>query len=550
MELELSLFDDAVEKFERVLNRDQGPSHAIAAYGQGVGLYRLAQRDMEDGKMGSAMMRITKAIESCQDFSLSFGCTRKLLGDLYSFGALLPNDLFLESQEPIAAVSKKLEFVRNGEETYRSLMGLWGDTTPSHVKASTMCDVGTNILLQAQIVENSMDEALKVTVADLYEKSRRAYEAALEMDPLLAPAWCGLGSAAVSSDPLLAQHAYSRSLQIQKMFPDAYANLGFLYTSNKEFQASESVMNALTQVADTPMMWINRAFILERTAKSLIGKAGNAMLNLANAADAYRAAMQVMKHSESQLGLAVTCRVAEEKDANRMRSKERSLHQEALALTREYNGKNVGSRDTVALLEGVLTLEQVATIDKSATWKTDALAKGETLLTMEDGRLNLKAFEKKAPTDGKPGDDEAKTPEVQVFPIAVSLQRQILHEPDRPEHWLQLAKSLLNSPDAHAAVDSAAMAAERVVNMLTDILVHPHRGKGAIEPLTAARTLADGLALIHWLESHVSARRDVKSTESTQVHEAKVGAPFALERALMIDPGNAIAREALRSYAQ
>lgn len=299
------------------------------------------------------------------------------------------------------------------------------------------------------------------------------------------------------------------------------------------------------------MMWINRAFILERTAKSLIGEGGKASVNLSNAADAYRAAMQVMKHSESQLGLAMTCRVQEEKDANRKGSKRRSLHQEALALTKEYNGKSVASRDTVALLEGVLTLEQVATSDKSPTWRADALAKGESLLTNGDGFLNLEAFEAFNSTKDRPDNDEAKLPEEYAFPAVVSLQRQILHEPDRPELWLQLAKSLLSSTCTRSAVDSAAIAAERVVNMLTDNLVHPHRGKGPVEPLGAARTLADGLTLIHWLEPHISARRLARSTDLAQDEEENVSAtPFALERALMIDPANSIAREALKNLSQ
>jgi hypothetical protein len=39
-------------------------------------------------------------------------------------------------------------------------------------------------------------------------------------------------------------------VQLDKSFPDAYANLGFLYVSRRALKPSESVMDSLTQVSD------------------------------------------------------------------------------------------------------------------------------------------------------------------------------------------------------------------------------------------------------------------------------------------------------------
>lgn len=544
--MELSLFDDAVEKFERVLFRKEGFNHAVASYGQGVGLYYLARRDFEDRKYGSSMARIQRAIECCEISSSSFGCIKKLLGDLYSFGALLPQDLFLygSGDNMVTAIKNQVELVGRGASAYRSLIEFLPDDVPNSVKASALCDVGSNILLQAQISENAATQIEDTGVGDLYEKSRREFVAALELDPLCAPAWCGLGCAVIADDPLLAQHAFSRCLEIEQMFPDAYANMGFLYTSRQAFHASEGVMNALTQVADTPMMWINRAFMLERNAKSMHENESTAVLNLEKAADAYRAAMQVMTQPESQLGLAVTCRVDSNVGAG---FAHQQLRKDMLSYIREYNERFVESESggTVSFLEGVMRLEQVAVVCKSTSWTNDAMEIGESLILKETCALNLEAVKKTSFEDGD--GDRKQYSEASTFPFNVSLQRQIVHEPYRPELWLQHAKELLSCSAAFAAVDSAGVAAMRAAAMMTDQLVHPPRCHELVDPSTFARNLSDALTLVFWLRPHVLSNDKGELEESTNyIKTTDERASFALDRALMIDPTNTIAREALQ----
>jgi Flp pilus assembly protein TadD len=67
----------------------------------------------------------------------------------------------------------------------------------------------------------------------MFQRSVKEFRRAIDLSPHYAPAWCGLGCAAGSgSDPLLAQHAFCRSLELDSLYPDTYANLGFLYTKH------------------------------------------------------------------------------------------------------------------------------------------------------------------------------------------------------------------------------------------------------------------------------------------------------------------------------
>jgi hypothetical protein len=177
VELELALFDDAVDKFARVLQRQEESSHAIAAYGQGVALLSIAQRDLEDGKAGSALRSIQQAIDSCLDSSVNFGCTHKLLGDLYSFGASLPPNVFSQGDDPIKdsvddCTERQLRFVSKGEDAYRSVLGVEEFAKEDEymgLRGSSICDVAANILLQAQILTTRHERGIDYHALDVPE---------------------------------------------------------------------------------------------------------------------------------------------------------------------------------------------------------------------------------------------------------------------------------------------------------------------------------------------------------------------------------------------
>ena len=107
-------------------------------------------------------------------------------------------------------------------------------------------------------------------------------------------------------------------------------------------------MDQLTQVADTPLMWICRAALIEQEA---LVRVGDEKLLMSQAADAYRAALQVTKHPSALLGLSLSCRVspADKNDARK----------ESLGFMREYEGLSSGCNQGALLLRQVLTAEDI-----------------------------------------------------------------------------------------------------------------------------------------------------------------------------------------------
>jgi hypothetical protein len=282
VELELALIEDSAEKFARVLQNDKlGDSNrVVATYGHGIALLALATRDLQDGKAGSALISIQKAIRSCLQVSGDFVSIQKLLGDLYLFGASIPSTVFIDKTEQseldlVKSLNVQLDFVSQGEEAYRSALKVYeakgeGDGY-KFAGSSTLCDVASNILCQAQILLNLSEIDDGITNTDeVYRRAATEFENAIRLNPLHAAAWCGLGCAV--KDPLLAQRkchikycimhyavfvfrniypkyfwrflvdAFCRCLQIERMLPDGYANVGFLYTDLGAFVASEGTM--------------------------------------------------------------------------------------------------------------------------------------------------------------------------------------------------------------------------------------------------------------------------------------------------------------------
>jgi hypothetical protein len=111
-------------------------------------------------------------------------------------------------------------------------------------------DCGTNILLRAQLASlvEAGEEDFPETESE-FERAAAEFRRALELDSAHAPAWCGL-VCAVSNNPMLAQHAFCHSLELETLAPDPYANLSFIFTAQLATSASDGVSATLTQVAD------------------------------------------------------------------------------------------------------------------------------------------------------------------------------------------------------------------------------------------------------------------------------------------------------------
>jgi hypothetical protein len=330
------------------------------------------------------------------------------------------------------------------------------------------------------------------------------------------------------------------------MFSDAYANVGFLYTSQQAFRPSESVMNALTQVADTPMMWMNRAYMLERGAAThLEHDNSQAERDIAQAADAYRAALQVMKHPDAQLGLAMTGRMITADDAGKDEKSRsivyRSRRKDSSALMKEFLGASYRVKEAASLFSGVMEMEQ-ANEASAPSWSEELFERGQqttkTALVEEglkaflDAEVVAECFEK---DDSAPKKEEVSL----LFPTEVSLQRQILHEPGRADLWLSLAKTLIGSLDQSSpphAVESAMAAADRASTMLAEELIQPHRVNGISASFVKSEMLSEGLSLVHWLRNFKNKKEEESSDKSA----------YELQRSLMMCPNNPFAREALQ----
>jgi len=147
-------------------------------------------------------------------------------------------------------------------------------------------------------------------IKDLVTRSINAYLRAVDSSPHEAPAWCGLGCALVAVDPLLSQHAFSRALQLDASLADSWSNIGLLY-ANFDTEKCSEILDCLTQVEDTPLMWVGRGFLLEKTSREWKDQDLAREACLTKAADAYRAALQIMQHPAALLGLSLTCRRAD-----------------------------------------------------------------------------------------------------------------------------------------------------------------------------------------------------------------------------------------------
>ena len=504
MELELGLFDEAEQKFARAMKSADDEILPVAAYGYGVALLSMARRDNQDGKAGSAFNLLRQGVQGCQTLGDQTNiCGLKLLGDLYSFGASLPPDVFVDVGESSsssllsdeALLRSQVEFISKGKYAYNHAQSLIdGSSEESDVlRASLVTDVGSNLVLQAQLLSDWESKGLhrqsSFESSSLFESAAIEFRHALELSPTYAPAWCGLGCTLVRSDPLLAQHAFARSLELEKLAPDPYANLSFLYTGHRRYNESARVSDALTEVADTPMMWINRALILEHAVASKPG-GPHSRHDIMQAADAYRAALQVVKHPSAMVGLALTCRMTTDEyksaDDNAMVTESHSYVSEYLGMVGDYDLPTVLMDGVLRMEAGVInqTNESEQLIDEGRQRVLDGLGRLEGKYIEGDLNtlLNLDVFRQVVAvndSDRRPVADDTDDSDVES---GWSLHRRVVHQPNRGDLWMQLAKQLARNASTCAYLEPAVLAARRassiLMQQLTKTIAMPSKSEG------------------------------------------------------------------------
>lgn len=558
VEMELGLFDEAEEKFSRAMDCSDDEMLRIAAYGCGVARLSMAQRDLYDGKAGLAYALIQRGVRDCHKLrGRTNVCVQKLLGDLHSFASILPSDVFgedgfcsgLENNE--ALLRAQLDFISKGKDAYQhahSLVDVFGEVSDA-IRASLITDIGSNLLMQAHLLcdweSKGLHHQSSEEGSNFLSCAAAEFGRALKFCPTYAPAWCGMGCAVINSDPLLAQHAFSRSLELDNRVPDPYANLSFLYTAYRRYSVSARVSDALTEIADTPMIWINRALILERTAAASPGEP-KSRADILQAADAYRAALQVVKHPCAMVGLALTCRmtVADEHDPD-----SDAMIIESHSYASEYLGMHGRHDIPISMFDGILRME---TALKNPTKHSKQLInegrrqvlvgldqlEGHQVLDDQNTALDQHVFQHV--TEESNSSSVAGVAE-ECTTAEWSLDRRLVHQPNRGDLWVQLAKSLAARASTGVSTKPALLAARRASSIMMQQL-HTTLPMPTMKQshFIKARDLSDALALQYWLKG-VALLEGAKDEESF-----KFPSTLDLQRSLLICPGNVLAREALK----
>jgi hypothetical protein len=288
------------------------------------------------------------------------------------------------------------------------------------------------------------------------------------------------------------------------------------------------------------MFWINRAFLLEREGAAVaqhdIAKAER---NISRAADAYRAALQVMKHPSAILALSLTCRVVDNEVSPSSRQYAKSLddlqRKEGFSYMREYLAATGAMNQSANAIGGVMALEKAAA--NSSIWSKDLYDDGRHLLDAAmsygglDGVLDVGLIQDIRNASTNKSENQKKDSDKSEF-LQLSLPRKIMHDPSRPELWLALAKQLVKNGPSPDLLNRACFASDRASSMLKRQWI---RSSDSDAPAVDSRTFSESLSLSYWL-GNASA-----GTEGT-----KEASAYELQMALIMCPNNQLARHALK----
>jgi len=336
--------------------------------------------------------------------------------------------------------------------------------------------------------------------------------------------WCGLGCALCPLDIMLSQHAFCRALQLDKNCTEAWVNLSLLYGDQDVLEASEETIDALTQVADTPLMWIARGLLLEKKASQ--GNRSEEKLQCAS--DAYRACLQTSRDPYALLGLALTCRrlgFDNESNCNDYKTTaEEIARKESHSTLSIFLDSSGGSNPAAELLHSVMRIEQGG-----------GEAKSEMMTLVHKAISSLGISEAI--------DDEGKTSGLDEKEMLGIAHQNVLKNPDDGENWLALAKHLIL---AFTEVENPSKQScklvydtlERAKYILKTAATQPatlyptnissSTHKTMVSKSVAGTTLSEAYALSSWVQ-HVDVRKN----------------SHYLQRSLILDPENCFARDML-----
>lgn len=274
----------------------------------------------------------------------------------------------------------------------------------------------------------------------------------------------------------------------------------------------------LTQVGDTPLMWIARGMLLEKSAK----QGDEIEEKLHSASDAYRACLQTTRYPSALLGLALTCRrlgLNSCEDDYKLRSEE-IARKESEANLAMYLHSSDDKDKMLEFIHGVTVDEKGK--DNNKSFVSEVLR--------STGMLNTANF-------------AADDIEVQKQTIDQA-QKRVRQNPDDGESWLNLAKLLILSftkvkDPSKQSCDLIVDVVERAKYILKAAVTEPgmlhptgvstNAHKSVVSSLVNASQLSDAHVLSSWV---------CENNKLTCSHD--------LQRALLLDPENRFARGMLQ----
>ena len=626
-DLDLGLYAEAAEKCDNVLACDNCSTelNRMASYIEAEALLSIARKDIQGGKNGSCRSHLVKAITRLEGLCAqnSTYCEIKLLGDLYSFGEALPSYVFdsmVSSQDEQHScnrlpteVEEKISFIQKGEEAYaqalelvRKIDGEEEEDKP-FLLAATGTDLGINLISQARVIAVALGDGsggdAKTTISDLAESDRvkdlvlrsiNAFSQAIDHSPIDAAAWCGLGSALIFVDPLLSQHACCRALQIDKSIAEPLSSIALLYADYDKTDKSAETLDALTQLEDTPLMWIGRGLLLEKTSRAWHDSPASREGCLTRASDAYRASLQIMQHPAALLGLSLTCRRA---DADVQTSNDlvysslvdRSSKIESRISMTLHQSSTGGGNIGASMIDGLFRIEEgfealysseasriikegVEGIERARSRSPSQTSHdiGSSVIKCEIDLPPAAALQKKDngefpnygidKTLNQASTDFARDTSAALHEVSLDKARNaVVLNPDSGESWLRLAKTLAqaaaSSNDDTATsetLSSAKAAADKALDLLRDqllnaCLITPRRKavhhenlveyseKSVVSAVPPSDMVSDAMSLVSWLGS-MDDKNESRAESAT------------LQESLLLDPLNEVAAAALGLY--
>ena len=363
---------------------------------------------------------------------------------------------------------------------------------------------------------------------------------------------------------------------------DIWGNYALCCFDVKAELACVESLDALTQVADSPIIWIGRGLLLESKGRQEVENSWQ--IAMRKAADAYRTALQVSHEPSALLGLAMTCRhtqdISSRENLDAFEVAAKSFEQqEFYASIRSYCALKCGSDKFTKSIEISSILEETQ-YSSSLVSIQNLIDEAKLLSNRLNDLINMKTCE----------EDENY-----IYKVTSSLIRDVMtsycprpvtkckacattigsaliglhEEPGNVNQWLIFAKSLLrdhagndeNSERSTRKVIRKVLAATNVcIEVGNESIVNPlrlgsshakigsdetkpnHHDIGPIngrlfERPTTSSLLSEAYAFRHWLckveNQHILG--------SDKVQEKRID----LQRSLILDPENKLALESL-----